>query len=87
MKDKGRRDYTLNPTPRGPTNGVQFTTEDLSAGKKNVALVSHRSSPKIVLGSILVAIVLLFRRGLTPALTEGVAEIVRRGAGAAVTRS
>ena len=41
----------------------------------------------IVLGSILVAIVLLFRRGLTPALTEGVAEIVRRGAGAAVTRS
>ena len=25
MKDKGRRDYTLNPTPRGPTNGVQFT--------------------------------------------------------------
>ena len=32
----------------------------------------------IVLGSILVAIVLLFRRGLTP-VTEGVAEIVRRG--------
>ncbi len=25
MKDKGRRDYTLNPSPRGPTNGVQFT--------------------------------------------------------------
>jgi N-dimethylarginine dimethylaminohydrolase len=25
LKDKGRRDYTLNPTPRGPTNGVQFT--------------------------------------------------------------
>jgi uncharacterized protein YjbJ (UPF0337 family) len=24
LKDKGRRDYTLNPTPRGPTNGVQF---------------------------------------------------------------
>ncbi len=24
MKDKGRRDYTLNPSPRGPTNGVQF---------------------------------------------------------------
>ena len=24
MKDKGRPDYTLNPTPRGPTNGVQF---------------------------------------------------------------
>ena len=24
MKDKGRQDYTLNPTPRGPTNGVQF---------------------------------------------------------------
>jgi hypothetical protein len=25
LKDKGRRDYTLNPTPRGPTNVVQFT--------------------------------------------------------------
>ena len=25
MKDKGRRDHTLNPTSRGPTNGVQFT--------------------------------------------------------------
>ena len=25
MKDKGRRDYTLNPTSRGPTNRVQFT--------------------------------------------------------------
>ena len=25
MKDKGRRDYTLNSTTRGPTNGVQFT--------------------------------------------------------------
>ena len=25
MKDKGRRDYTLNPTTRGPTNGVQLT--------------------------------------------------------------
>ena len=25
MKDKGRRDYTLNPTPSGPTNGVQFS--------------------------------------------------------------
>ena len=24
MKDKGRPDYTLNPTTRGPTNGVQF---------------------------------------------------------------
>jgi Protein of unknown function (DUF3616) len=24
LKDKGRRDYTLNPTTRGPTNGVQF---------------------------------------------------------------
>ena len=24
MKDKGRRDYTLNPTTHGPTNGVQF---------------------------------------------------------------
>ena len=24
MKDKGRRDHTLNPTSRGPTNGVQF---------------------------------------------------------------
>ncbi len=24
MKDKGRRHYTLNSTPRGPTNGVQF---------------------------------------------------------------
>ena len=24
MKDKGRRDYTLNPTSRGPTNRVQF---------------------------------------------------------------
>ncbi len=26
MKDKGRRDYTLNPTSRGPTNRVQFIT-------------------------------------------------------------
>ena len=26
LKDKGRRDYTLNPTTRGPTNGVQFMT-------------------------------------------------------------
>ncbi len=25
MNDKGRRDYTLNPTSRGPANGVQFT--------------------------------------------------------------
>ena len=25
MKDKGRRDHTLNPTSSGPTNGVQFT--------------------------------------------------------------
>ena len=25
MKDKGRRDHTLNSTPRGPTNGVQFS--------------------------------------------------------------
>ncbi len=24
LKDRSRRDYTLNPTPRGPTNGVQF---------------------------------------------------------------
>jgi hypothetical protein len=24
MKDKGRRDYTLNSTTRGPTKGVQF---------------------------------------------------------------
>ena len=24
LKGKGRRDYTLNPTTRGPTNGVQF---------------------------------------------------------------
>jgi lysophospholipase L1-like esterase len=24
LKDKGRRDYTLNPTIRGPTNGVQL---------------------------------------------------------------
>ena len=24
MKDKGRRDYILNPSHRGPTNGVQF---------------------------------------------------------------
>jgi branched-chain amino acid transport system permease protein len=41
----------------------------------------------IVLGSILVAIVLLFRRGITPALTEGITEIVRRRSGAAATRS
>ena len=25
LKDKGRPDYTLNPTTRGPGNGVQFT--------------------------------------------------------------
>jgi hypothetical protein len=25
LKDKGRRDYTLNSTTRGPTNGVQFS--------------------------------------------------------------
>ena len=25
MKDKGRRDYTLNSTTHGPTNGVQFS--------------------------------------------------------------
>ena len=24
MKDKSRRDYTLSPSPRGPTNGVHF---------------------------------------------------------------
>jgi len=24
LKDKGRPDYTLNPTTRGPANGVQF---------------------------------------------------------------
>ena len=28
MKDKGRRDHTLNPTSRGPTNGVQFRVEE-----------------------------------------------------------
>src|SRR5208282_492593 len=27
MKDKGRRDYTLNSTTRGPTKGVQFNLE------------------------------------------------------------
>ncbi len=41
----------------------------------------------IALGSILVAIVVLFRRGLTPAFTEGVAEIVRRSSGMLTTRS
>jgi Rrf2 family transcriptional regulator, iron-sulfur cluster assembly transcription factor len=25
LKDNGRRDHTLNSTPRGPTNGVQFS--------------------------------------------------------------
>jgi len=35
----------------------------------------------IVLGSILVAIVLLFRRGLAPALMDGVARVVRRRSG------
>jgi class 3 adenylate cyclase/tetratricopeptide (TPR) repeat protein len=35
LKDKGRRDYTLNSTPRGPTNGVQFsaTCGDALQGK------------------------------------------------------
>jgi hypothetical protein len=35
LKDKGRPDYTLNPTTRGPTNGVQFTAgavQSLMAG-------------------------------------------------------
>jgi len=35
----------------------------------------------IVLGSMLVAIVLLFRRGLAPALMDGVARVVRRRSG------
>ena len=30
LKDKGRRDYTLNPTTRDPTNGVQFTSEPVT---------------------------------------------------------
>jgi ABC-type branched-subunit amino acid transport system permease subunit len=37
----------------------------------------------IVLGSMLVAIVLLFRRGLAPAVIDGAAEIARRGIAAA----
>jgi branched-chain amino acid transport system permease protein len=41
----------------------------------------------IVLGSILIAIVLLFRRGLTPALTKGVVGIVHRTSGILATRS
>jgi branched-chain amino acid transport system permease protein len=41
----------------------------------------------IVLGSMLVAIVLLFRRGLAPALMEGIAQIVRLRAGMAAARS
>jgi ABC-type branched-subunit amino acid transport system permease subunit len=40
----------------------------------------------IVLGSMLVAIVLLFRRGLLPALTEAISEIVRRWSGLAAAR-
>jgi hypothetical protein len=31
LKDKGRRDYTLNPSSRGPTNGVQFNPAILVA--------------------------------------------------------
>jgi ABC-type branched-subunit amino acid transport system permease subunit len=41
----------------------------------------------IMLGSMLVAIVLLFRRGLAPALMEGIARAVRLGAGMAAARS
>ena len=40
----------------------------------------------IVLGSMLIAIVLLFRRGLTPALTKDIAAIVRRVSAAAAAR-
>jgi branched-chain amino acid transport system permease protein len=35
----------------------------------------------IALGSMLVAIVLLFRRGLAPALMEGISQVARRGSG------
>jgi branched-chain amino acid transport system permease protein len=41
----------------------------------------------IVLGSMLVAIVLLFRRGLAPALMESIAQVVRRRSGVAAARS
>ena len=32
MKDNGRRDHTLNSTPRGPTNGVQFNSKKRLSG-------------------------------------------------------
>jgi hypothetical protein len=33
LKDKGRPDYTLNPTTRGPANGVQFKVPVLLSPK------------------------------------------------------
>ncbi len=43
MKDKGRRDYTLNPTSRGPTNRVQFRFE-LAAKHFDIAEVRNDAS-------------------------------------------
>ena len=42
LKDKGRRDHTLNPTSRGPTNGVQFTPISSSPVTRRV---NHGASP------------------------------------------
>ena len=38
MKDNGRRDYTLNSTTLGPTNGVQFTCRSFAANAVRLQL-------------------------------------------------
>ncbi len=52
MNDKGRRDYTLNPTPCGPTDGVQFKARCRAARESGTPAVrawrplDHRSRAK-----------------------------------------
>ncbi len=48
MKDKGRRDYTLNPTTRGPTNGVQFMLGALEIAETLPQHLSRNGEPIVV---------------------------------------
>ncbi len=63
MKDKGRRDYTLNPTSRGPTNRVQFNAHapiaDLFGSGIGFRLMFIES------GILIEALQALFAKGIT----------------------
>src|SRR5271166_4452470 len=43
LEGQGQADYTLNPTPRGPTNGVQFTST-FSSTRPNCAGASSATT-------------------------------------------